>query len=229
TMTSPRISSFVTWLFLSHATDLKLSSTVRHERGFVSANVGDNITLPCYTIDDPAWLYWYKQILGQKPTLISSVYVYETKATFYQEFKNNPRFTLDTGNGQNHLTVFDVDISDSATYYCASSTLLVLTFAEGIVVSEDPLFLVYFLSGALLFAAILVVLLGFSVYKVNKKNSCQYSESHGRLSAPPTANTEGYENADSPHYAAFSINPPNETRRQRNNTNVECVYSGVKQ
>ncbi|XP_034413543.1 uncharacterized protein LOC117748044 [Cyclopterus lumpus] len=346
-MTSPRISSFVTWLFLckmTHATDLKLSSTVRHERGFVSANVGDNITLPCYTIDDPAWLYWYKQILGQKPTLISSVYVYETKATFYQEFKNNPRFTLDTGNGQNHLTVFDVDISDSATYYCASSTLLVLTFAEGIVVSvkgsglsvpvlvhqsasetiqpggsvtlnctvhtgtcdgqhsvnwfkdseeshpgliythggrndqcerkpstqthtcsynlpmtlsdagtyycvvascgrvlfgdgtkldfegeEDPLFLVYFLSGALLFAAILVVLLGFSVYKVNKKNSCQYSESHGRLSAPPTANTEGYENADSPHYAAFSINPPNETRRQRNNTNVECVYSGVKQ
>uniref|UniRef100_A0A8C2ZFB0 Ig-like domain-containing protein n=1 Tax=Cyclopterus lumpus TaxID=8103 RepID=A0A8C2ZFB0_CYCLU len=135
TMTSPRISSFVTWLFLSHATDLKLSSTVRHERGFVSANVGDNITLPCYTIDDPAWLYWYKQILGQKPTLISSVYVYETKATFYQEFKNNPRFTLDTGNGQNHLTVFDVDISDSATYYCAGSTLLVLTFAEGIVVS----------------------------------------------------------------------------------------------
>ncbi|XP_056299267.1 uncharacterized protein LOC130212152 [Pseudoliparis swirei] len=351
TMTSPTIASFVTWLFLckmTHATDLTSSSTVRQERSFVSANVGENITLRCfYRKSNGVWLHWYKQILGQKPTLISSFYEYSPKVTFHQEFNNSSRFTLDTENGQNHLTVFDVDISDSATYYCAGSSTFEMTFAEGIVVSVrgsgvsvpvlvhqsasetiqpggsvtlnctvhtgtcdgehsvywfkdseeshpgliythggrndqcerkastqkthtcvynlpmkslnrsdagtyycavascghmlfgdgtkldfegegDSLLLVYFLSGALLFATILIVLLGFSIYKVNKKTSCHYSEAHARLSAAPTANTEGYQSADNPHYAAFSFNRPNETRRQRNNASVECVYSSVK-
>ncbi|KAM6894973.1 immunoglobulin kappa light chain-like [Lycodopsis pacificus] len=350
-MTSPRFASYVTWLLLwtvVHATDLKLSSSVRQESGFVSVNVGEKTTLRCvYKSDDPAWLYWYKQTLGQKPKLISSVYVYDTKPTFYHELKNNSRFKLDAENGQNHLTIFDLHISDSATYYCASSTTFVLTFAEGTVLSvkgsglkiptlvhqsasesiqpggsvtlnctvhtgtcdgqhsvywfkdseasrpgliytdggrndqcerkpntqthtcvynlpmkslnpshagtyycavascghilfgdgtkldfEDELAslaLVYCLSGALVFTTILVVLLGFLVYKVNKKNICQCSESHARSSAPSTANTEqGYRNADSPHYAALSVNLPMGTRRQRNTTNDECVYASVK-
>ncbi|XP_075942959.1 immunoglobulin kappa light chain-like [Anarhichas minor] len=349
-MTSPRFASYATWLLLwtmAHATDLKLSSSVRQESGFVSVNVGDKMTLRCVDkSDDAAWLYWYKQTLGQEPKLISSIYVYDAKPSFYHELKNNSRFKLDAENGQNHLTIFDLHISDSATYYCASSTTFVLTFAEGTFVSvkgsglkiptsvhqsasetiqpggsvtlnctvhtgtcdgqhsvywfkdseeshpgliytdggrndqcerkpntqthtcvynlpmkslnlshagtyycavascghilfgdgtkldfEDELVSlvpVYCLSGALAFTTILVVLLGFLVYKVNKKNICQCSESHARSSAPSTANTEGYRNADSPHYAALSVNLPMGTRRQRNNTNDECVYASVK-
>ena len=30
------------------------------------------------------------------------------------------------------------------------------------------------------------------------------------------------------HYAALNLNLPNRSRRQRNNTNSECVYSSVK-
>ncbi|XP_054483519.1 immunoglobulin kappa light chain-like isoform X2 [Anoplopoma fimbria] len=350
-MTSPRLSSYVTWLFLwkmAHATDLKFSSLVHQDRGFVSANVGDTMTLRCfYNNDDPAWLYWYKQPLGKNLKLISTVYAYDKKHVFYHEFKNNTRFTLDTENRINHLTILDLHISDSASYYCAISTSFRFTFAEGTVLSVqgsgfkvpalvhqsesetiqpggsvtlnctvhtgtcdeqlnvywfkdseeshpgliythggrndqcerkpntqthtcvynlpmmdlnlshagtyycavascghilfgngtkldfedevDSLVLVYFLSGALVFNTILVVLLGISVYKVNKKNSCQCSESHVRSSTPSPANTEGNRNADSSPYAALGFNLPNESRRQRTSTHVECVYSSVKQ
>ena len=39
---------------------------------------------------------------------------------------------------------------------------------------------------------------------------------------------QGYEEAENLHYAALSVNQAKRTRRQRNNTNSECVYSSVK-
>ncbi|XP_070785750.1 uncharacterized protein [Enoplosus armatus] len=123
-MAPPVFALCLTCLFLgemTQTTDLKLSSSVRQRSGFVSVETGDNLTLRCfYEGDIAARLYWYKQTLGQKPRLISSFYKYEIHSTFYHEFKNNPRFTLDTENGKNHLTITDLRISDSATYNCVS-------------------------------------------------------------------------------------------------------------
>ncbi|XP_045890791.1 immunoglobulin kappa light chain-like [Micropterus dolomieu] len=351
-MTSPKFVFCLICLFvgkMAQITDPKLPSSVHQERRFVSANVGENVTLQCfYERDNSAWLYWFKQTLGQKPRLISTFYVYDRRTTFYHEFKNNQRFTLlDTVKGANHLTIYDLDISDSATYYCATSYTFVLTFAEGTTVSVkgsglkvpasvlqsasepiqpggsvtlnctvhtgtcdgehsvywfktseeshpgliythggrndlcerksstqthtcvynlalkslnlshagtyycavascghvlfgngtkleiehevDSLVLVYFLSGALTFTTILIVLLAFLVYKIIKKNNCQCTESQARLSSPSTTTSEGYRDADSLHYAALNVNLPNRSRKQRNNTNSECVYSSVKQ
>uniref|UniRef100_A0A3B4X215 Ig-like domain-containing protein n=1 Tax=Seriola lalandi dorsalis TaxID=1841481 RepID=A0A3B4X215_SERLL len=63
-------------------------------------------------------LYWYKQTLGQRPRRISSFYKHDKSGTFTDEFKNNQRFSLETNNGKNHLTISGLHISDSATYYC---------------------------------------------------------------------------------------------------------------
>uniref|UniRef100_A0A3B4VS95 Ig-like domain-containing protein n=1 Tax=Seriola dumerili TaxID=41447 RepID=A0A3B4VS95_SERDU len=127
--------------FVSHsssvqATDQKFSSSVRQERSFVSANVGESLTLQCFfdNVDLPK-LYWYKQSVGQKPRLLSTLYVFTRNGSFHDEFKNNPRFTLDTGIGKNHLKITDLRISDSATYYCAKSTSVVIEFDEGATVS----------------------------------------------------------------------------------------------
>ncbi|KAM6894189.1 uncharacterized protein PEZ65_021868 [Lycodopsis pacificus] len=79
-------------------------------------------------------LYWYKQIIGQKPRHISTFYKYDTKATFHDEFKN-PRFTLDIAVGKYHLRITDLQISDTATYYCASSYTVDLDFKGGTFVS----------------------------------------------------------------------------------------------
>ncbi|XP_039997038.1 uncharacterized protein LOC120797432 isoform X2 [Xiphias gladius] len=138
-MTSPKFVFYLTCLFLgkmAQMSDLKLPSTLHQERRFIFANVGDKVTLQCfYKGDDSTWLFWYKQTLGQKPRLISSFYVYDIRKEFYHEFKNNSRFTLEVEKFKNHLTITDLQISDSATYYCANSYMFLLQFAEGAIVS----------------------------------------------------------------------------------------------
>ena len=117
-------------------THLTLSSSVHQTRGFISALIGDSVTLQCfYKGDDSAWLFWYIQTLGQKPKLMSTFYVYDTKVTFNGKFNNNPRFTLNTENRSHHLNILDLKFSDSATYYCAASYAAVLTFGEGATVN----------------------------------------------------------------------------------------------
>ncbi|XP_045921297.1 immunoglobulin kappa light chain-like [Micropterus dolomieu] len=347
-MTSPVLALCLTCLFLgkmTQTTNLKLSSSVPQESGFVSVQTGDKLTLQCSGEGSvPARLYWYKHTLGQKPRAISSFYKYERNHTFYDEFKNNPRFSLDTENGKNNLMITDLRISDSATYYCINYSYT-LKFSESVIVSvkgsgltvpvlvhqsaSEPIqpggsvtlnctvhtgtcdgehsvywfknseeshpgliythggrndqcerkpntqthtcvynlplkslnlsqdetyycavascghilfgngtkldiehevnshVLVYCLSGALTFATILVVLLAFSLYKTNKKNSFQSTESQARFPAPLTANAEGYQDSDNLHYAALSVDLPNRSRRQEN-TKRECVYASVK-
>ncbi|KAF1380431.1 hypothetical protein PFLUV_G00163670 [Perca fluviatilis] len=349
-MTSPKFLFYLTCFFfgkVAQTTDPKLSSSLHQESGLVSAKTGDNFTLRCFYKGDVASrFYWYKQTLGQKPKLISTYYKYETNGTFHDEFKNNPRFTLDTETGQYHLNIKDVRVSDSATYYCASYTLTI-EFAEGTLVNvegsglkipatvhqsasesiqpggsvtlnctvdtgtcdgehsvywfknseesqpaliythggrtdqcerkpntqphtciyklpmkslnlphagtyycavascghilfgngtklelEDKVyspFLVYFLSGALAFTTILSVLLAFFLYIMNKRNSCQCTGSHTRISASSTTNAEGYKNEENLHYAALRVNKASRSRRQRDDTEDECVYAGVKQ
>ncbi|XP_037615472.1 uncharacterized protein LOC119482128 [Sebastes umbrosus] len=138
-MASLKFVFYLTCLLLgkmAHVAGLFSSSSVRQQRGFVSANVGNNVTLQCFYEDsEPASLYWYKQTLGQEPRLISSSYMRDTRVTFYHEFKSNQRFTVDKENSNHHLKISDLRISDSAIYYCAAGMSALLSFAEGIVVS----------------------------------------------------------------------------------------------
>ena len=102
----------------------------------MSVKIGDSLTLPCFDKTNvPARLYWYRQPLGQKPQLISSFYKFDKNVAFYGEFKNNPRFTLDTRDGKNHLKISDLHISDSAAYSCMNSVLFVLEILESQTVS----------------------------------------------------------------------------------------------
>ncbi|XP_026208939.1 immunoglobulin alpha-2 heavy chain-like [Anabas testudineus] len=110
--------------------------SVHQDGGFISANAGDRMTLNCFNEGDTAAMfYWYKQTLGQKPRLISTFYKFDKTGTFTNEFKNNSRFSLETREGNNHLTISDLHISDSATYYCASCQTYKCIFAEGTTVS----------------------------------------------------------------------------------------------
>uniref|UniRef100_A0A671XY81 Ig-like domain-containing protein n=1 Tax=Sparus aurata TaxID=8175 RepID=A0A671XY81_SPAAU len=113
------VDSSIHFLINAQTAALKLSSSVHLDGGLLSLKTGDNLTLTCfYKADVPARLYWYKQPLGQKLQLIATFYYFDQNGTFYNEFKNNPRFTLDTGDGKNHLKISDLRISDSAAYCC---------------------------------------------------------------------------------------------------------------
>ncbi|KAK2862710.1 hypothetical protein Q5P01_002243 [Channa striata] len=129
---------YLTWLMsgkMAQTTALKFSS-VRQESDFISAKTGQNLTLRCFYDDDiAARFYWYKQTLGKEPRLVSIFYKFESNGTFYDEFKNNPRFTLITEKGINHLMIRGLQTSDSATYFCASSYSYKFEFANGTTVS----------------------------------------------------------------------------------------------
>ncbi|XP_036969229.1 uncharacterized protein LOC119027848 [Acanthopagrus latus] len=338
-MTSPSFALCLTCVFMAnmaHMTILKQSSLA-----FQSVDVGASVTLLCSCQDNKAvMVYWYKQAVGQTPVLVSTFYKQNNNATLYDEFKNNPRFSLDTENRNYRLKISDLQISDSATYYCVGSNLydFEFEFCDGTTVSVkgsgwnipasvhlsaseivqpggsvtlnctvhtgtcdgehsvywfkhsqeshpgliythggrndrcerkgntqthtcvynlpmkslnlshagtyycavascghmlfgngtngdlkdkvDSLVLVYFLSAASTFTTVLVVILAFSVYKMNKKN-CQCTETS-------TPDTVFHQDAENLHYAALRAHKPSRSRRQRNNTDSECVYSTVK-
>ncbi|XP_054457504.1 uncharacterized protein LOC129093491 [Anoplopoma fimbria] len=346
-MTSLNFVFYLTCLCLGRkAPTTAYNFSVRQEGGFVSANVSDRVTLQCfYEGDISASFFWYKQTLGEKPKIISNFYKYGKNSSFIDEFKNNPRFTLESNNGKNHLTISELRISDSANYFCVISYRYKFEFREGVTVNvkgsgfkvpalvhnsasetiqpgasvtlnctvhtgtcdgqhsvywfkdseeshpgliythggkndqcekkpttqthtcvynlpmkslnlshagtyycavascghmlfgnrnnvvdkvDSPDSLVYFLSVALAFTTILVVLLAFSMYKMSKRNSCQCTESQ-RFSASTATNAEGYQDEDNLHYAALRDHRAIGSRTQRDNTKSECVYSSVRQ
>ncbi|KAM7366051.1 hypothetical protein PAMP_015520 [Pampus punctatissimus] len=133
-MAPPNLALYFTCLFvanIAHATTLKQPS-IRFE----SANVGEHVTLQCFCQENSAVMfYWYKHTPGQKPKLVTKFYKHDKNGTLHDELKNNPRFSLDTGNGKNHLMITGLRISDSANYYCVCSNLYDLEFVEVITVS----------------------------------------------------------------------------------------------
>uniref|UniRef100_A0A674NPJ6 Ig-like domain-containing protein n=1 Tax=Takifugu rubripes TaxID=31033 RepID=A0A674NPJ6_TAKRU len=102
----------------------------------ITSDVGDNVTLKCFYEDSfTKTLYWYKQVIGQKPKLMSSFYLFGQKASFTDEFRNSTRFQLVTENLQHHLTISDLRVADSATYYCLASNFFEYQFHDGTTVS----------------------------------------------------------------------------------------------
>ncbi|XP_062301313.1 M1-specific T cell receptor beta chain-like [Scomber scombrus] len=342
-MTTLTIALYLTCFFggtSAQMSNLESPKYVHQQNTFYSANVGQSVTLQCFSEGEAVMFYWYKQILGQEPRLVSTLYKHKS-GTFHDEF-NNYRFTLDTKDGNNHLTISNLHISDSATYYCASSYSFNLEFEEEIIVSVkgsglniqalvhqlasesiqpkgsvncvvhngtcddgehsvywfknseeshsgliytregrndqcerntniqthtcvynlpmkslnlshagtecavvscgqilfgkrtkldvgyevDSFVLVYFLIGALGLTTILIVLLAYAAYTMNR-NCCQCKEE--RSPAASTPDPESYTDADELHYAAFRENNVGRSIRQRDNTQTECVYSTVKQ
>ncbi|XP_041634768.1 uncharacterized protein LOC121504179 [Cheilinus undulatus] len=137
-LTPLRLALILLCLFyggLAQMTDLKSSIYVRQDSGYFRADVGDSVTLKCFYKGMAKMFFWYKQSLGEKPKPMSSFYRYKDNADFLDEFKDNPRFRLDAGNGKNHLTILNLSISDSATYYCLGSYGYEFEFVEGATVS----------------------------------------------------------------------------------------------
>ncbi|KAM9832890.1 uncharacterized protein ACBT44_011069 [Syngnathus typhle] len=90
------------------------------------ASLGDNVSLPCYFEPGAKYLSWYKQVAGDRPQVVLSFYIYE------QIPHSHKRIKLHTGVNFFHLNISDVELSDTAMYYCGQSEVSVVTFKSGI-------------------------------------------------------------------------------------------------
>ncbi|XP_028285559.1 uncharacterized protein LOC114451184 [Parambassis ranga] len=94
------------------------------------AGRGDNVTLPCFST--AKYLSWYKQVAGEQPQMISNYYKYNSIPNmFYNQFKDDQRFSVHAGEGFYHLIISNVQDSDSAMYFCGNTTIIGTTFYKG--------------------------------------------------------------------------------------------------
>ncbi|CAB1345267.1 unnamed protein product [Coregonus sp. 'balchen'] len=100
-----------------------MPSAIQQESGLMSANVGDT---HFYKGDLAMHFSWYKQPLGEKPQVISTIYKYD-KALLH--FTMSPRVTLA------FQCKADMKSSDSATYYCGSAHSNVMEFGKGTILN----------------------------------------------------------------------------------------------
>ncbi|XP_034020949.1 uncharacterized protein LOC117505413 [Thalassophryne amazonica] len=130
----------------------------------ISARVGGSVTLQCSPKNHNAeWFYWYKQTAGNKLQLVSSYYEFNG-GRLYNEFKDS-RFKLESDKQKNNLTISDLRMADSATYYCASEDSRNLEFEEGTVVNIEG-------SGTNVRALVRQPATSFSVSCTLNSNSC---------------------------------------------------------
>uniref|UniRef100_A0A3B5LM40 Ig-like domain-containing protein n=1 Tax=Xiphophorus couchianus TaxID=32473 RepID=A0A3B5LM40_9TELE len=125
-------------LLTSDQTILQVSSSLQQDSRFFSVKTGESVTLQCFRDPDtPARAYWYKLTLRQKPQLISTVFKYDPNGTFHREFKDDPRFTLDTKGNLNNLKITNLQPSDSATYFCITGNSYKIEFDGGTVIHVE--------------------------------------------------------------------------------------------
>ena len=103
------------------------------------------------------------------------------------EFKDNRRFTVETNDVVNQLNISDLQLSDSATYYCSNGNIYVFEFMEVVTVSvkgsgppvlwlsaDEVDWLVVFLSATSAITTLLSVLLAFSICMMRVPGKCYY-------------------------------------------------------
>ncbi|XP_047458606.1 uncharacterized protein LOC125018612 isoform X2 [Mugil cephalus] len=175
-----------------------------------------NCTVHTGSCDGEHSVYWFKIEDGSHPGLI---YTHGDRNDQCKR-KNNTQAQTCVYN----LPINSMDLSDDGTYYCAVASCGYILFGNGTKLEIESkvgsLNLVYILSGVLAFTTILVVSLAFALYKTCRARcNCE-------ASTPNTALPQEGENL---HYAALKDYNVNRSRRKKDNTLSECVYSGVRQ
>ncbi|XP_041636107.1 uncharacterized protein LOC121505043 [Cheilinus undulatus] len=200
-----------------------------HQSESETIQPGGSVTLNCTvhtgTCDGEHSVYWFTNSEEAHPGLIY------THGGRNDQCERNPH--SHTHTCVYNLAMRSLNLSHAGTYYCAVVSCGHILFGDGTKLDfGDEVssgVLVYSLSGALISAVILIVVLAFLLYKMNKRICFLSQEIQARFSAPSTTNMEGNRGADDVCYAAVNVNMPNTSRRQRNTARDECVYSSVRQ
>ncbi|XP_035266642.1 uncharacterized protein LOC118223773 [Anguilla anguilla] len=109
-----------------------LGKNVDQPYTLMRAQLGDNVTFPCFHAHEfVSYASWFKQPLGEKPQIIAIAMNPESGAILFNAFKNSTHFSAKAAKGSFNLTVSGVEPSDSATYYCSTTSFNEISFGDG--------------------------------------------------------------------------------------------------
>ncbi|KAM9401337.1 uncharacterized protein ACWYII_030920 isoform 1-T1 [Salvelinus alpinus] len=202
-----------------------------------SVQPGDSVTLNCTihteTCAGEHSVYWFRHGSGEsRPGII---YTHGDRS---DQCEKSPEAGYPTQRCVYNLPKRNLSLSDAGTYYCAVALCGEILFGNGTKLEindiyGDPLLLVYCLSSALGLSFILIIFLGYIMYKMNKRKCLQYRGTVSQTRSPAVSYSDtGAQDADSLHYVALNLsNKKNRSRRQRSNMEEETVvmYSGIRQ
>ncbi len=105
----------MTYFFLSIISVSSAQDRVEQSSGEMTESEGDQGILMCNytTTSTTPNLFWYKQLPNRSPTFILSQYTTEP------DFKERFSTTLDSTSRTFPLMIKNLQVSDSAVYYCA--------------------------------------------------------------------------------------------------------------
>uniref|UniRef100_A0A3B5LHJ0 Ig-like domain-containing protein n=1 Tax=Xiphophorus couchianus TaxID=32473 RepID=A0A3B5LHJ0_9TELE len=103
------------------------------DSGVRTAKVGETVTLPCSCQHNAVtYLYWYYQIQGEKPRIISKQMKHDPQAEISPAYEERFRVLARSKDGVNDLMITDLQPSDSGTYYCVMLEFNAIEFGRGV-------------------------------------------------------------------------------------------------
>uniref|UniRef100_H3BWU1 Ig-like domain-containing protein n=1 Tax=Tetraodon nigroviridis TaxID=99883 RepID=H3BWU1_TETNG len=207
-------------IYIVHVTSLHLNTPVEvHRLPSESRQSGESWILNCTvhtgTCDEELSVYWFRTSGASEPELI---YAHRSRNDHCKGKNNTCFYNLSTKN----LT------SKAGTYYCAVSLCGRILFGGGTKLENENKvtgadYLLYFLTGALVFSTILSVLLASFLFKLHKRSSSRLTETQ----SGPSFNMTEMVQEDNVHYAALRDHKINRPRKKRPSN--DCVYASVHQ
>ncbi|XP_039677584.1 uncharacterized protein LOC120572367 [Perca fluviatilis] len=106
--------TLITALLLCSLSWISVSASESHT---VEVQSGGDVTLMCSNISSvPTLTEWFRVINRTKPSCVSSMYPYDSNASFCGGFQN--RFEMSSNISNVYLKIKRVDLSDSGLYFC---------------------------------------------------------------------------------------------------------------
>lgn len=121
------------FLLLCTSIDCLFSEEEVWQEPLTIAEDGGSVKLTClYTKQRTTTVIWLRQKLGEKPYVVATSYQLQPPQ-FYNVFEKSVRFNATISPFSFNLSISNIKLSDSATYYCAVTFLYEITFGQGTV------------------------------------------------------------------------------------------------